>query len=362
MQIDILSLLPHEIAAFFPSEPGYRAGQIFEWLHGKHVASFDAMKNLPKDLRRELDEKFFITPFSVVEKHISRDETEKFLTQVGDVFVESVLMRYRHGNSICISTQAGCKMGCKFCASAGDFQRDLTAGEYCLQVYNAALVKNIVLMGCGEPLDNFDATLRFIELITHEKGANIGARHITVSTCGLVPQIYALAERGLQINLAISLHASTDELRAEFMPIARKYPLPELLDACRFYAEKTHRRITFEYALAAGRNDTPAHARALAKLLRGLLCHVNLIPINNARGDFSPTPPREIKNFADTLGGKNIPVTVRRSLGGDINAACGQLRATAKLQYSARPRPGYATQPTKPTTLSVRKFCGNFAE
>ncbi|MCL1878104.1 MAG: 23S rRNA (adenine(2503)-C(2))-methyltransferase RlmN, partial [Defluviitaleaceae bacterium] len=267
-------------------------------------------------------------PLIMTDKHISSDETVKFLTRLNDdALVESVLMRYKHGNSVCISTQAGCKMGCKFCASATAFQRNLTAGEYCLQVYNADPVKNVVLMGCGEPLDNFDSTLRFIELITHEKGKNLSARHITVSTCGLVPQIYALAEHGLQINLAISLHAPTDELRTKFMPIAKKYPLGELLSACRFYAKKTHRRITYEYALAAGQNDSPDHAQKLAKILHGQLCHVNLIPINPARGDFSPTPPHEIKKFAAVLAKKNIPVTVRRNLGSDINAACGQLRA-----------------------------------
>ncbi|MCL2355900.1 MAG: 23S rRNA (adenine(2503)-C(2))-methyltransferase RlmN [Defluviitaleaceae bacterium] len=328
MKTDILSLLPHEIAAFFPREASYRAAQIFGHLHKNHATSFDAMQNLPKSLRRELDDNFFITPISVVETQTSRDETVKFLTRLGnDTLVESVLMRYKLGNSVCISTQAGCKMGCKFCASAGNFHRDLTAGEYCLQVYNADNPKNVVLMGCGEPLDNFDATTRFIELITHEKGKNLGARHITVSTCGLVPQIYALANMRLQINLAISLHAPTDELRAEFMPVAKKYPLDELLAACRAYAEKTHRRLTFEYALSAGKNDSPSHARALAKLLRGILCHVNLIPVNSTNPGFSPAPPQEIKKFAAILAEKNIPVTVRRSLGSDIDAACGQLRA-----------------------------------
>jgi len=331
VKTDILSLLPHEIAAFFPYEASYRSVQIFEWLHKKNAPSFDAMQNLPKSLRHDLDDVFFITPLDVIESHISSDETIKFLTRLNnDAFAESVLMRYKHGNSVCISTQAGCKMGCKFCASASGFQRDLTPGEYCLQVYNAESAKNVVLMGCGEPLDNFDATLRFIELITHEKGKNLGARHITVSTCGLVPKIYALAELELQINLAISLHATTDELRQKFMPIAKKYPLSELISACRFYVEKTRRRITFEYALIAGQNDSPAHARELGKMLQGLLCHVNLIPINPVQSDFSPTPPRETKIFAAALAEKNIPVTVRRSLGSDINAACGQLRATAR--------------------------------
>jgi 23S rRNA (adenine2503-C2)-methyltransferase len=200
-----------------------------------------------------------------------------------------------------------------------------------LQVYNAAReaggkLHGVVLMGCGEPLDNLDATLRFIELISHEKGLNIGARHITISTCGLVPQIYELAERELQVTLAVSLHAPSDDIRREIMPIAKKFPLPDLLEACRFYAQKTRRRLTFEYALAKGLNDSPSHAKALAKLLKGLLCHVNLIPINKARGGFSPTPRRETEAFAAKLNESGVTATIRRSLGGDINAACGQLR------------------------------------
>jgi 23S rRNA (adenine2503-C2)-methyltransferase len=218
-------------------------------------------------------------------------------------------------------------MGCKFCASAGNFQRNLSAGEMCAQVYNADQISNIVLMGCGEPLDNFDATLKFIEIITHEKGRNISARHITISTCGLVPQIFLLAEKNLQITLAVSLHAPTDEIRGEIMPVAKKFPLQELISACRHYAEKTRRRITFEYALAKNINDAPAQAKTLAKLLQGLLCHVNLIPMNQARRDFSPTPRREAEIFAKILQEKKIPATIRRSLGIDINAACGQLRS-----------------------------------
>jgi len=335
-KIEILSMTPSEIAVFLAEmgQPKYRAEQIFEWLHRRGSKSFAEMDNLPKTLRYELENLFFITPFTVIEKHISQnDKTVKFLTLMNnDAYAESVLMSYKHGNSICISTQAGCKMGCKFCASAeSGFQRNLTAGEYCTQVYNAdtylSTVKNIVLMGCGEPLDNFNETLRFIELITHPKGMNIGQRHITVSTCGLVPQILALAERELKITLAISLHAPTDDIRGTLMPIAKKYPLRELIPACSNYAEKTRRRITFEYALVKGLNDSPIHAKALAKLLQGLLCHVNLIPINKARNEFSPTPRRETEIFSSILQEKNIPATIRRSLGGDINAACGQLRS-----------------------------------
>jgi len=330
---DILSMNPAEITTLMSElcQPKYRAMQIFEWLHCKNVKSFAEMDNLPKSLRNELDNHCFITTQSVVKKQTSGDGTEKFLMSFATegatrpVYAESVLMSYKHGTSVCISTQAGCKMGCKFCASASGFERSLTAGEYCAQVYNAQKVKNIVLMGCGEPLDNFDATIRFIELITHEQGKNIGQRHITISTCGLIPQIYALAEKQLQINLAISLHAPNDEVRQELMPVAKANPLHELIKACRFYIEKTHRRITFEYALSRGINDGAFNAKALAKLLQNLLCHVNLIPINEVNKEFAPTPRRDIEIFADVLQKNNIRATIRRSLGGDINAACGQL-------------------------------------
>jgi len=228
-------------------------------------------------------------------------------------------------------------MGCVFCASAiGGLVRNLTAGEMCAQVYAMPeKVSSIVLMGCGEPLDNFVETLRFIKLITHEKGANIGARHITISTCGLVPEIIALAEKKMQINLAISLHGPTDDVRRRFMPITNRYPVDELIDACRLYADTTRRRVTFEYALASGINDTPAHARQLSQLVKGMLCHVNLIPINKKSHDkshFFPTPRASIDAFAAILDNAKIPVTVRRSLGSDISAACGQLRAQKHTQ------------------------------
>ncbi|MCL2223414.1 MAG: 23S rRNA (adenine(2503)-C(2))-methyltransferase RlmN [Defluviitaleaceae bacterium] len=329
MQTEILSLLPQEIAEKIPTQPKYRAEQIFEWLHKKNAQSFSEMLNLPKELREELDANFHITMANVIEKQVAEsDGTTKFLTTLNGAYAESVLMRYKHGNSVCISTQAGCKMGCKFCASGeSGFQRDFSAAEYLAQVYNCAPVKNIVLMGCGEPLDNFDETIRFIELITHPKGANISGRNITVSTCGLVPQIYSLAEKRLQITLAISLHAPTDEIRQSIMPIAKTYPLQELLTACRHYAEKTRRRLTFEYALTKDLNDSPTHAKTLAKLLQGLLCHVNLIPINKTSANFSPTPHRTGETFANILLENKIPTTIRRSLGGEIDAACGQLRS-----------------------------------
>jgi 23S rRNA (adenine2503-C2)-methyltransferase len=328
IKTEILSLFPHEIAELLPREPKYRAAQIFEWLHKKNVQTFAEMQNLPNNLREELDAKFSITTAEVIETQISSDGTTKFLTELNGAYAESVLMRYKHGNSVCISTQAGCKMGCKFCASgASGFERNFIAAEYCAQVYNAAPVKNIVLMGCGEPLDNFDETVRFIELITHPSGANVSGRGITVSTCGLVPQIYALAEKQLQITLAISLHAPTDEIREILMPIAKTYPLCEVISACRNYAEKTRRRLTFEYALASGINDSAANAKSLAKLLQGLLCHVNLIPINKTSADFSFFFNRTADTFAKILQENGITTTIRRSLGGEINAACGQLRS-----------------------------------
>ncbi|MCL1862727.1 MAG: 23S rRNA (adenine(2503)-C(2))-methyltransferase RlmN [Defluviitaleaceae bacterium] len=334
-KIEVLSLTHEEMSNFLPDLPKYRTDQIFEWLHRRNAATFEKMENLPKTLRYELSEMFFIPKISVEEQWFNQnDKTEKYLNKINnDVFVESVLMRYKHGNTICISTQAGCRMGCKFCATAeSGFHRNLTAGEYLMQVYHNPDIKNIVLMGCGEPLDNLAATLRFVELITHPKGKNISQRNITISTCGLVPQIYELAEHKLQITLAISLHAPTDEIRETIMPIAKTHPLPELIQACRHYADKTNRRLTFEYALIHGLNDSVQHAKLLAKLLKGLLCHINLIPINKARSGFSHTPRRETEKFAAILQEKNTPVTIRRSLGGDINAACGQLRARQILR------------------------------
>jgi 23S rRNA (adenine2503-C2)-methyltransferase len=327
MNLDEIKNLTNEL-----NQPAYRAEQVFEWLHRRGAASFDVMNNLPKALREGLAAGCYIATCNEVKRQASKDGTVKYLFNLSGVLVESVLMQYKHGYSVCISTQAGCRMGCKFCASAiGGLVRNLTAGEMCTQVYNMPeRVSSIVLMGCGEPLDNFDASLRFIELITHQKGANLGARHITLSTCGLVPQLYALAEKKLQINLAISLHGHSDEIRRIFMPVANRFPLDELMEACRHYITMTHRRITFEYALAKGINDAPEQAQALARLLRGLLCHVNLIPVN-AKGreasHFSPTPRHGVEAFAELLTQQGIPTTVRRSLGGDISAACGQLRA-----------------------------------
>ena len=348
---DILSMNLKELESLMASlnQPTYRAAQVFEWLHKRGASSFQEMDNLPKTLRIALAERGRISACHLVELAVSKqDDTHKFLFELlNGLLIESVRMKYSFGHSICISTQAGCKMGCKFCASgANGLIRDLTAGEMCAQVYAAANYRaasnapskspSIVLMGCGEPLDNFDSSLRFIELITHPKGAAIGARHITISTCGLVPEIKKLADLKLQVNLAISLHAPDDHIRKALMPIANRYPLNALMDACRYYLAKTNRRITFEYSLISGINDSPSHATALSKLLANMLCHVNLIPVNPYSPDTSqnsnsrkylPSTRKEAEAFASILERKRIPTTIRRTIGADVNAACGQLRA-----------------------------------
>jgi 23S rRNA (adenine2503-C2)-methyltransferase len=375
MTRDILSMSINELCNLMSElcQPAYRAEQIFEWLHRRGAAFFDTpfaqMDNLPAALREALAEACYITPCREVKRQTSKDGTVKFLFAINPgpagesgerdsapVFIESVLMEYNHGQTVCISTQAGCRMGCAFCASAvGGLVRNLTAGEMCAQVYamqrETPRISSVVLMGCGEPLDNFNAVLRFIELITHKKGAHIGARHITLSTCGLVPQIRELAERKLQINLALSLHGASDEIRKQYMPVANRYPLGELLDVCRYYIALTRRRVTFEYTLIKGINDTTAQAKKLAALLKGVLCHVNLIPLNATSAQFgpkltsptscqidtkfSPTPRREAQAFAETLTQNGIPATIRRSLGSDIAGACGQLRSNFPMEGQA---------------------------
>ena len=330
IKADILSMLPEE----YNITPTYRAIQIFEWLHRRGATSFDEMLNLPNDLRSKLSEQFHIDTCHAIETRVSdKDGTHKFLYQLSDeVLIESVRMEYNFGHSICISTQAGCRMACKFCASTTNgLIRNLTAGEMCAQVY-ASLQENklagIVLMGCGEPFDNYEQVIRFLKLIGHPKGANVGARHITISTCGLVPQMREFADLKLQVNLAVSLHATNDHARQELMPIAKRYPVNELMDACRYYIKQTNRRITFEYALVKGVNDSLADADALSKLLKGMLCHVNLIPINPTEaGAYSPTLRREAEAFATILNKNHIQATIRRTIGSDVDAACGQLIA-----------------------------------
>ena len=316
------------------NESAFRAKQIFSWLY-KNVNDFDGMKNIPKSLRDKLKENFSIDLPEVVEVYKSEvDGTEKFLLGFKDGnLIESVLMRYKHGNSICISTQVGCRMGCKFCASTIEGRvRNLTTGEILSEIlvvqnYIKERISNVVLMGSGEPLDNYENVVKFLEIVSAEYGLNIGQRHITLSTCGIVPKIYELADKDFSVTLAISLHAFSDEKRKEIMPIANKYTISEILDACKCYIDKTNRRITFEYALVKDVNDTKEEAKALAKLLKGILCHVNLIPVNEIKeNSFKRSSKKSIEDFSEILKNNGIEVTTRREMGSDINAACGQLR------------------------------------
>ena len=316
------------------NESAFRAKQIFSWLY-KNVSDFDGMKNIPKSLADKLKENFSIDFPEVVEVYKSEiDGTEKFLLGFKDGnLIESVLMRYKHGNSICISTQVGCRMGCKFCASTIEGRvRNLTTGEILSEIlvvqnYIKERISNVVLMGSGEPLDNYENVVKFLEIVSADYGLNIGQRHITLSTCGIVPKIYELADKDFSVTLAISLHAFSDEKRKEIMPIANKYTISEILDACKYYIDKTNRRITFEYALVKDVNDTKEEAKALAKLLKGMLCHVNLIPVNEIKeNSFKRSSKKSIEDFSEILKNNGIEVTTRREMGSDINAACGQLR------------------------------------
>lgn len=321
-------------------EKSFRAKQVYEWLHVKLADSFEEMTNLSKALREKLDAAYEIAPVKMLERQESKmDGTNKFLfcLQDGHV-VESVLMKYKHGNSVCISSQVGCRMGCKFCASTiGGLERNLKASEMLGQIYqiqkiSGERVSNVVVMGTGEPMDNYDNVLRFLELITSEDGLNISQRNITISTCGIVPKIKELAQKHLQITLAISLHSPNDEMRRGLMPIAMKYSIDELLDACHYYFKETNRRMTFEYSLVAGVNDQPVHAEELAGRLKGFPCHVNLIPVNPIKErDFKQSMPKSVMEFKKILEKNRVNVTIRREMGADINAACGQLRRK-KLQ------------------------------
>lgn len=319
-------------------EKGFRAKQIYQWLHREKVTSFEEMTNLSKSLRTKLDEIYEIRSVRPVDVLISKvDGTRKYLFEIkGGSIIESVLMRYHHGNSVCISTQSGCRMGCKFCASTlNGLERNLTASELLSQIYAiekniGEKVSNVVLMGSGEPLDNFENVVRFIQLITDENGANLSQRNITLSTCGIVPKIKELAEMRFQITLAISLHASDNETRKELMPIAYQYTIDEVLDACREYFAKTGRRITFEYSLVAGENDTIKEADRLAALIKGINCHVNLIPVNPIKErNYVQSSKKAVEQFKSRLEQKKINVTIRREMGRDINGACGQLRNEA---------------------------------
>lgn len=316
-------------------EKAFRAKQIYEWMHVKLVDHFDEMTNLSKALREKLEENYEILPVVMLERQISQiDGTNKFLFRLYDGnVVESVLMKYKHGNSICVSTQVGCRMGCKFCASTiGGRIRDLSSGEILAQImvaqrYLGERISNVVLMGSGEPLDNFDNVIKFLKLVNAEYGLNIGQRHITLSTCGIVPKIIELADLNLSITLAISLHAFSDEKRRVIMPIANKYTIAEILDACKYYMNKTGRRITYEYSLVSGVNDSKEDARSLSKLLKDMNGHVNLIPVNEIKENTLKRPSKKtIEDFEGILKAHGIEATVRREMGSDINAACGQLR------------------------------------
>ncbi len=313
----------------------YRATQIFSWLV-KGVSSFDEMLNVPKNIKEVLDKYAFLTLPNVEKKLVSQiDGTVKYLFRLYDgEFVESVFMRYEHGNTVCISTQVGCRMGCSFCASTlTGKKRDLLPSEMTGQVIAvmkdlSETVSNIVMMGIGEPLDNYDNVLKFLTLVNCKDGLGIGQRHISLSTCGLCDKMRQLADRQLQITLSVSLHASDNQIRKSLMPVANKYDLDELIDACKYYIQKTGRRISFEYSMIHGENDTPECANKLADLLSGMLCHVNLIPLNDVKErSYTKSTKVAINKFCEILEKRHITVTVRRRLGSDINASCGQLRA-----------------------------------
>ena len=334
--MNLKSLTQPELAAIFKElgQPGFRAKQVFTWLH-KGVRSYDEMTNLPKNLRDLLAEKYPINAPKVVRKQESqKDGTIKYLWELSDGnCVETVLMRYHYGNTVCISTEVGCAMGCAFCASTiGGLVRRLEPFEMLdevlfTQIDSGLPISHIVLMGIGEPLDNFDNVLRFLELVNSPDGMNISMRHISLSTCGLVPKIDALAEKKLQISLAISLHGPNNEIRGKIMPVNKAYDIDTLLDACRRYYAATSRRIHFEYAMIDGVNDTEAHAKELLRRLKGLPAHVNMIPLNHVEeSPFQPSSKAAVAKFQKILEDGGVTATVRRTLGGDIDASCGQLR------------------------------------
>ncbi|WP_425255758.1 23S rRNA (adenine(2503)-C(2))-methyltransferase RlmN [Mammaliicoccus sciuri] len=325
------------------SEPKFRAKQIFDWLYVKRVDAFSEMTNLSKELREKLVQSFEITTLEVAVKQESKDGTIKFLFELQDGYtIETVLMRHEYGNSVCVTTQVGCRIGCTFCASSiGGLNRNLEAGEIVAQVLTVqkALdatderVSQVVIMGIGEPFENYDEMMGFLKIINHDKGLNIGARHITVSTSGIVPKIYDFADESLQINFALSLHAADNETRSRLMPINRAYDLDKLMEAIEYYVNKTNRRITFEYGLFGGVNDQVHHAKALAKLIKHLNCHVNLIPVNHVpERDYVKTSKEDIFKFEKELKRNGINATIRRNQGADIDAACGQLRAKERKE------------------------------
>ncbi len=334
---DILSLTYEELRENIieMGEKPFRAGQIYGWLHSKLAVSFDDMTDLSKEFRDRMRRHYSFCGVTVVKVQESKlDGTRKFLFSLNDGnMIESVWMQYQHGNSVCISSQVGCRMGCRFCASTIDgLERNLTAGEMLSQIYEITRytgerVSNVVVMGSGEPLDNYDTLLRFIRMLTDEKGLNISQRNLTVSTCGLVPRIRELAEEKLQMTLALSLHAATDEKRKELMPIANRYSISDVMEACEYYFDMTGRRITFEYSLVKGVNDTEEDAKQLIRLLENRNCHVNLIPVNPVKErTYRESDHQDIMKFKNKLEKNQINVTIRREMGRDIDGACGQLR------------------------------------
>ena len=336
-KIDIKSFNLEELTAFIVEngEKAFRAKQVYQWLHVKQVDAFDEMTNLSKAFREKLEQLCYITDLHQEAVQISKiDGTRKylFLLEDGNV-IESVLMRYKHGNSVCISSQVGCRMGCRLCASTLDgLVRGLKPSEMLDQIYKIGKdigerISNVVVMGTGEPMDNFDNLLKFIELLTDENGLNISQRNLTVSTCGIVPRMRELADRQLSITLALSLHASNQQKRLELMPVANKYDIHEVIDACRYYFDKTGRRVTFEYSLVGGVNDTDEDAKELSQLIHGMNCHVNLIPVNPIKErDYVQSNAAVIAAFKNKLEKNGINVTIRREMGRDIDGACGQLR------------------------------------
>ncbi|SKB50077.1 23S rRNA m(2)A-2503 methyltransferase [Lysinibacillus sp. AC-3] len=341
----VYSLQPKQLEEWLKEngEKPFRAAQIFDWLYNKRVKTFEEMSNLSKGLRDKLEASFSLTTLSTIIKQESKDGTIKFLFQLQDGYsIETVLMRHEYGNSVCVTTQVGCRIGCTFCASTlGGLKRHLLAGEIVEQVVKVQQtldevdqrVSHIVIMGIGEPFDNYDAMMNFLKVINHEKGLNIGARHITVSTSGIVPKIYEFADEQLQINFAVSLHAPNQENRQKLMPIARAYKLDELMEAVQYYTKKTGRRVTFEYGLMSGENDSVEIAEELSALIKGIKCHVNLIPVNYVpERDYVRTSRSQIFAFEKTLKKNGINVTIRREQGADIAAACGQLRAQERSE------------------------------
>ena len=336
-KLDIKSLTLEELTEAIRQmgDKPFRAKQIYQWLHQKLVTDFDEMSNLSKSLREKLKEQFTLTALYPADVKISQiDGTRKYLFRLEDGnVIESVWMQYHHGNSVCISSQVGCRMGCRFCASTLDgLERNLTTAEmldqiYRIQTLTGERVSNIVIMGSGEPLDNYDNVIRFLRMISDENGLNISQRNITLSTCGIVPNILRLAEENIQITRALSLHAPNDEVRKTLMPIANRYSLKEILPACQTYFEKTGRRLTFEYSLVSGVNDNLDEAKALTSLLKNMHGHVNLIPVNPIKErDYRQSDRKAIEAFKSYLEKNGINVTVRREMGRDINGACGQLR------------------------------------